>query len=337
MAWGRIDDAFDDHPKVLAVLEDENGVEAIGLWTLCFSWAHRNTRKRGKVPGLLPAHLPRRFAGPKARELAAVLVKEKLWDVVESGWMIHDFHIYLPTAETSAKKSEAGKKGAAARWGNRETAGRDGTVPSDDGTADGTANGSAMEKPGKSGSRTRRNADPAKTGNGDGTLPYLNGTVPSPSHDPMANGMASDSNAMPIPTPIPTTDTSNEVSAATASQPRTITQRSKAITDAYAAVVPLCKWPAVNGVVIRAIKTEQYADDEIRAAVLRLAGEGRSVTVDTLRVELDGLPPRRSAARPSTTDDRVATAEALKQRARERRGAVDQNQPANVIPGSVIR
>ena len=52
MPWARIDDAFDDHPKVLAVLEHEQGGAAIGLWTLCLTWAHRNTLKRGKVPGV---------------------------------------------------------------------------------------------------------------------------------------------------------------------------------------------------------------------------------------------------------------------------------------------
>lgn len=74
---------------------------------------------------------------------------------------------------------------------------------------------------------------------------------------------------------------------------RTITQRSKAITDAYAEAEPMCKWPAVNAVVIRALKAEKWADDEVRDAVLRLAKEGRGVTVETLRVELNGLPPPR--------------------------------------------
>lgn len=91
----------------------------------------------------------------------------------------------------------------------------------------------------------------------------------------------------------------------------TVTQRSKVITDAYTAVVPMCKWPAVNAIVIRAIKAERWADDEVQAAVLRLADEGRPVTVDTLRIELDGLPPSngaRASPRPSTADSRVAQA-----------------------------
>ena len=73
-----------------------------------------------------------------------------------------------------------------------------------------------------------------------------------------------------------------------------VTQRAKRITDAYRDAEPMCKWPAVNAIVIKAIKAERWTDDEIRAGALRLAAEGRSVTVETLRIELDGLPPPRS-------------------------------------------
>lgn len=121
MAWGRIDDAFDDHPKVLALLDMEGAAGAIGLWTLCFTWAHRNTRKKGKTPGLIPASLPRRFFGPEARNLAALLVEVGLWDEAPGdGWLIHDFADYLPGKEVSEARSAAGKRGAAKRWGGKE-------------------------------------------------------------------------------------------------------------------------------------------------------------------------------------------------------------------------
>lgn len=90
--------------------------------------------------------------------------------------------------------------------------------------------------------------------------------------------------------------------AAVASAPAlTVTQRSKRITDTYAAAEPMCKWPAVNGVVIKAIQAERYSDDEITAALLRMAAENRSVTVDSLRTELGGLPPRTQPGRPEST------------------------------------
>jgi hypothetical protein len=77
----------------------------------------------------------------------------------------------------------------------------------------------------------------------------------------------------------------------------TVNQRSRLITNAYAEAEPLCKWPAVNGIVIKAVQSGQFTDDAIREALLRLAKEGRSVTVDTLRTELRGFPPRRQGDR----------------------------------------
>ena len=271
MSWARIDDAFDDHPKVLAVLEHEQGGAAIGLWTLCLTYAHRNTLKRGKTPGLIAASLPRRYLGPGARELAAILVKEGLWDALPEGlgWMIHDFDQYLPTPKTSEARAEAGRKGAASRWG---------TKPKDD------------TEPGS-----------------DGKLPSVHGNLPSGSHDPDGNAVANDgsrAHARRVQVvsgtggdPVP--DAIQQPSVAAADEPRlTITQRSKRITDAYALAEPMCKWPAVNTVVIRAIKTEKWTDDEIQAAVLRMAAENRSVTIDALRTELNGLPAPKGRASP---------------------------------------
>lgn len=104
--------------------------------------------------------------------------------------------------------------------------------------------------------------------------------------------------------------------AADAASALTPTQRSKVITDAYHSVQPMCRWPAVNGVVLTAIKTGRYADDEIQQALLSLAEQGRGVTVETLRVQLEGMaPPSNVLAlrtnRPSTTDQRVGAALAL--------------------------
>lgn len=75
----------------------------------------------------------------------------------------------------------------------------------------------------------------------------------------------------------------------------TETQRSKRLTDAYAEAVPMCKWPAVNGVVLSAIKSGKFSDDEIRAALLRLAAENRTITIDSLRTELVGFPSSRNS------------------------------------------
>jgi hypothetical protein len=106
-------------------------------------------------------------------------------------------------------------------------------------------------------------------------------------------------------------------------EPLTDTQRSKRITDAYAGVEPMCKWPAVNGVVLKAIKSGRFADDEIRDALLRMAADGRSVTVDALRTELQGFAPRNDqgragaelSRRPRAPDPRRSTAAARAEQA----------------------
>lgn len=89
------------------------------------------------------------------------------------------------------------------------------------------------------------------------------------------------------------TPTASASPAAMSRNGLTPTQRSKPIADAYAEVQPMCKWVAVNGVIVHAIKSGKYTDDEIRAALLRLADSGHSVTVDSLRMEIEGLPPSR--------------------------------------------
>jgi len=71
-------------------------------------------------------------------------------------------------------------------------------------------------------------------------------------------------------------------------------QRSKAITDAYAAAEPMSKWPAVNAIVLRAMKTDRWTDGQIHDALQRLAADHRAITVDSLRIELTGPPATRS-------------------------------------------
>jgi len=169
-----MDDGFDDHPKVLALLEEEGGVTAVGLWALCFAYANRVTRRRGKTPGLIPTSLPRRYCGPAGRELAALLVKVGLWDEHPDGWLFHDFADYLPSEDTSSKRAEAGRRGAAARWGTDATAG----------------DGNSM----------------AREWQGDGKLPFPDGNEPSVSHDVAIDPMANDGSRAPArrdPTPIP--------------------------------------------------------------------------------------------------------------------------------------
>jgi hypothetical protein len=66
---------------------------------------------------------------------------------------------------------------------------------------------------------------------------------------------------------------------------------AQSITKEYTDRVPLSKFVAILGIVKRALQAN-YAPEQVRQAVVQLADEGRPVTVDSLRIQLDGWQPR---------------------------------------------
>lgn len=140
MAWARLDDGFGDHPKVLELidtLDEMAGAAAVGLWTLGLVYAHR-TMRTAKTPGYVPRSFARSARVPAT--YGDLLCDVGLWEHSDNGgWVIHDFDQYLPSEGLRSARSEAGKRGAAARWGKTaaqsasaaETAGGDSNLPSD--------------------------------------------------------------------------------------------------------------------------------------------------------------------------------------------------------------
>lgn len=105
MSWGRVDDGLDDNPKFAGI-----PLAAAGLWLMCLPQALRRS------DGFVPSGMPQRFAGADAASLASELVDRNLWELADrGGWRYHDFQEYSSLRE---KRSEAGAKGAAARWQN---------------------------------------------------------------------------------------------------------------------------------------------------------------------------------------------------------------------------
>lgn len=128
MGWARLDDGFHDHPKVIGL-----PLEAVGLYTVTLTWAHRHRGASSGLLGHIPKDLPSRFAGARGEELAGVLESHGLWDLEPhlGGWAIHDFADYLPAVDRPATadavrkaRSEAGKRGAAARWADGKNDGK---------------------------------------------------------------------------------------------------------------------------------------------------------------------------------------------------------------------
>lgn len=112
MAWARLDDGFHDHPKV-----DGLTLAAVGLYTLCLTWAHRH-RKGAILPGHITSARVNKLAGKDADRLSTELMAAGLWESEHGlgGWLIHDFADYLPKERDPDERREAGRKGAAAKW-----------------------------------------------------------------------------------------------------------------------------------------------------------------------------------------------------------------------------
>lgn len=71
-------------------------------------------------------------------------------------------------------------------------------------------------------------------------------------------------------------------------------QRVNALTKVYTDLVPLSNFPAVAGVVRKAVRAAMWDDETIAEALERMARDGRSVTTDALRYELTGFPGRQT-------------------------------------------
>jgi hypothetical protein len=94
MPWFRLDDSFHSHPKVIAA-----GNEAIGLYVRCGTHAAQ--------------HLTDGFVGRETvtlygdDNLAAALVRAKLWHRARGGWLIHDYLDYNPSREAVERERKA--------------------------------------------------------------------------------------------------------------------------------------------------------------------------------------------------------------------------------------
>lgn len=106
MPWVKLDDDFSDHRKIMAV-------GPLAAWmhvcALCYC-------ARLLTDGFIPAAQVRKLADvDDATSLAALLVREGLWQSAEGGYRIHDYLEYNPSREqveaTKAVRAEAGKQG----------------------------------------------------------------------------------------------------------------------------------------------------------------------------------------------------------------------------------
>lgn len=181
MAWARIDDGFHDHPKI-----DELSLAAVGLWTLCLTWAHRH-RKTALVPGHITEARVRKIAGKQADSLAQELVTSRLWEIETGigGWVIHDFADYLPKERDPDERREAGRKGAASRWQDgKQPDGKQDGKPDSNLPADSMASDSSRASAPASPSRPVPSPTTQEGGDRTETLRAVDATNPPPEPRP---------------------------------------------------------------------------------------------------------------------------------------------------------
>ena len=119
MAWLRIDDTVPEHRKMLAA-----GHAAAWMWVCGIAYCQRQLTD-GFIPALAIPMLGVTGAD-RAKKLAHVLVKVGLFEAVDGGYCVHDYHDHNATKDEalarkeaiSLKRSEAGRRGARGRWQN---------------------------------------------------------------------------------------------------------------------------------------------------------------------------------------------------------------------------
>jgi len=112
MSWAKIDDRANEHKKQLKA-----GAEACWMWTCGLMYANRQDARDGFIPEEALFMLYR-FSNPE--QLAAKLVEVGLWDVVEGGWKVHNFHKWNLSKEQRDLELAAGRERAAKSYAKKK-------------------------------------------------------------------------------------------------------------------------------------------------------------------------------------------------------------------------
>lgn len=159
--WVKIDDGFYDHPKFVKA-----GPLGIAMWATALAWCNRNieaNERQGHPAGFVPESVVRRLidwqgvawrcwsgelvgGGEDAEAIAVAdwLVKCGIFEATEGGYLIHDYDEYQQPEKVKdirAKRAEAGRRGAEARWSAKSASAKASSMPS------AIANGKASAMP----------------------------------------------------------------------------------------------------------------------------------------------------------------------------------------------
>lgn len=107
MSWVKLDDQARQHRKLLAV-----GPTAAWLWVCGLMYCNAQKARDGFIPTAAVQVL---YPIPTWKKEVPKLVAAGLWEAIDGGFVVHDYHDYQPTAEQAAEVSET--KAAAGRLG----------------------------------------------------------------------------------------------------------------------------------------------------------------------------------------------------------------------------
>jgi len=93
VTWFKVDDGFGDHPKVLGIPRaDGRRLLAVGLWTLAGRWCAKNL-----TDGVVPFYLPEELGA--GDEQVKDLIVATLWEETSEGFLFHDYLDYNPSRQ----------------------------------------------------------------------------------------------------------------------------------------------------------------------------------------------------------------------------------------------
>lgn len=126
MAWFKVDDGFNSHPKVIQIPRtDDLRALAAGTWTLCGTWSSKH-----RLDGYVPDYAIEEAGGTVAG--ADALVAVKLWHRRKGGYRFHNWAEFQPTRaemEEASEKERVRKAKYRARLNGNDGGGKSAEVP----------------------------------------------------------------------------------------------------------------------------------------------------------------------------------------------------------------
>lgn len=112
MSWAKLDDKANEHVKQLRA-----GSEACWLWACGLMYANRQPERDGFIPREALSILYGPARNPK--RLAERLVEVGLWDRVDGGFRIHNYHRWNPTQAQIDEERAKGRERASASYARK--------------------------------------------------------------------------------------------------------------------------------------------------------------------------------------------------------------------------